>query len=387
MRQIWLLALNDLRLTARDRPAFFWILVLPIGMMWLFGSMGGGNASGPPTISLDVVNHDEGWISRAFVDELRADTVQMREFTADESAAAADRVRTLVIPEGFTAGVLGGEQQTVRLEREPDSNESFGIAAQVHVTRAIVRTLGRLVEMGGEGSEPTSDASLEEQRFRDLGERPRLVSLVVSSAGQGQPVPSGRAQSVPGILTFTVLMMTLIYGAVFLTLEKSSGMLRRQAVLPMPRSSLFLGKLLGRLLLAAIQILLLILAGRYVFGISWGTSVPALFLVLTSYATAVAGMATLLGAVLRTPAQASSVGWIVAMVMAAIGGCWWPAEVMPRWMWSAAHVVPTAWAMQAFHALITFGYGIEAVIVPSLVLFGFGALSALLGVRFLRFES
>ena len=75
------------------------------------------------------------------------------------------------------------------------------------------------------------------------------------------------------------------------------------------------------------------------------------------------------------------------MVMAAIGGCWWPAEVMPRWMWTAAHAVPTAWAMEGFHALITFGGGLDAVILPALVLFGFGLLSAALGVRYLRFES
>lgn len=386
MRQIWKLALNDLRLVARDRPAFFWILALPIGMMWLFGSMGGGSTSGPPTISLDVVNHDSGWVSRAFVDELRADTVRMRELSPDESAAVEDRVRTLVIPEGFTEGVLTGHPQSLQLVKEADTNESFGIAAQIHVTRAIVRTLGRLVEMDDEGSTSRLDVERAEQRFRELSLRPRLVSLAVSVAGRGQPVPSGRAQSVPGILTFTVLMMTLIYGAVFLTLEKSSGMLRRQAALPLSRSSLFLGKLLGKLLLAAIQILLLILAGRYIFGISWGDSIPALFLMLVAYATAVAGMATLLGAVLRTPAQASSVGWIGAMVMAAIGGCWWPAEVMPRWMWTAAHAVPTAWAMQGFHSLITFGDGLQAVIVPSLVLFGFGALSAVLGVRYLRFD-
>ena len=72
------------------------------------------------------------------------------------------------------------------------------------------------------------------------------------------------------------------------------------------------------------------------------------------------------------------------MVMAALGGCWWPSEVVPRWLWRASHVFPTAWAMDAFHALISFGGGIEAVWLPALVLFGFGALFSLLGVRFLR---
>ena len=72
------------------------------------------------------------------------------------------------------------------------------------------------------------------------------------------------------------------------------------------------------------------------------------------------------------------------MVMAALGGCWWPSEVVPRWLWHAAHVFPTAWAMDAFHALISFGRGVEAVVIPALALTAFGAVFSLLGARSLR---
>ena len=72
------------------------------------------------------------------------------------------------------------------------------------------------------------------------------------------------------------------------------------------------------------------------------------------------------------------------MVLAGLGGCWWPGEVMPQWLLTAAHVFPTAWAMDGFHALISFGRGVEGVVVPSLALLGFGALFGVLGARFLR---
>jgi ABC-type multidrug transport system permease subunit len=189
---------------------------------------------------------------------------------------------------------------------------------------------------------------------------------------------------VPGILTMSVLMMTSIYGGVFLTLEKASGMVRRQATLPLGRVQLLAGKLLGRVLIAALQIVMLVLSGRFLLGVSWGGSPLGLVLLLASYALAVAGMATFLGAVLDTPAQASSVGWIGAMVLAAIGGCWWPAEVMPHWLQRAALALPTTWAMDGFHALISFGRGADAVLLPAAVLLGFAALFVLAGARFLR---
>jgi ABC-2 type transport system permease protein len=188
------------------------------------------------------------------------------------------------------------------------------------------------------------------------------------------------------MLTFTVMMMTLIYGAVFLTQEKRSGMLRRQAALPLGRRRIFLGKLLGRLVLAAVQIAILVAAGRFIFGTSWGGSLLALALIMAAYAFAVGGLSTLLGALARTEGQASSIGWILGMVLAGLGGCWWPSEIMPRWLWSAAHVLPTAWAMDGFHALISFGRGLDGVWLPAAALIGFGLFFSILGARFLRYD-
>jgi ABC-type multidrug transport system permease subunit len=220
--------------------------------------------------------------------------------------------------------------------------------------------------------------------FARLGARPPLVRLEVSTAGQGRPVPGGLAQSVPGILTMLVMMMTVIYGGVFLTLEKRGGMLRRQVGLPVSLGQIFAGKLVGRLMVAGCQAVVLLLAGRLIFHVDFGSSPAGLALLLASYIFAVAGLATLFGAILRTPEQASAIGWIASMVMAAMGGCWWPSEIVPRWLWRAAHVFPTAWAMDAFHSLISFGKGIEAVVLPAAVLFAFGLAFSALGARYLK---
>jgi len=381
VRKILLLAVNDLRLTARDRASFFWMLLLPLAMMWLFGQMGGSRGGGPPKFSLTVVDRDRGWIARAFVGELASGNVELKELSPEEAEKAAKKVRTLVLPEGFTAKVLAGVQQKLTLEKDAGAAADFSRAAEVHIVRAIARTLALLVEMKESGA---LSASAPEAEFEKLQARPPLVRLEVSTAGHGHVSPSGMAQSVPGILTMIVLMMTVIYGGVFLTLEKRGGMLRRQVSLPIDRAGLFAGKLGGRLLVAGIEIVLLLLAGRFLFHLYLGSTFAGLIVLLASYAFAVAGLATLLGAVLRTPEQASAIGWIASMVMSAMGGCWWPSEVVPRWLWRASHVFPTAWAMDAFHALISFGRGFDAVLLPSAVLLGFGTFFSILGARYLN---
>lgn len=390
LAKIWRLALLDLRLTARDRAAFFWMLILPVAFMWLFSNLGGGDGS-PPKIHLTIEDHDGGWLARALVAELDDGRLELVEQTPADPAAGTDEgepeepPRVLVIPEGFTTGALAGEQQTLELASRGNANDQYTVAAQMHVVRVIARLLGRLVELRTRPGDDLDDDALRAGMAR-LAERPALVQLRVSEAGRGTPVVSGRAQSIPGTLTGIVLMMTMIYGGVFLAQEKVNGTLRRQAALPLTRGQIFTGKLLGRLLIAGVQIVILVAIGRFVFGLSWGASPLGLALVLATYAAAVAGMATLLGAVVATPDQASGIGWITSMVMAALGGCWWPSEIMPRWLWLAAHALPTAWAMDALHSLVSFGRGLESVLLPSVVLLAFGAASAWLGARWLRFE-
>ncbi len=385
MRRIILLALNDLRLTVSERSTLIWMLLMPIAFMWFFGQMNADDQPGPPRVALDVEDRDGGWLARAFVDDLAADHVSLTEVGPSGGDDATPRARTLVIPDRFSDGALAGEQQILRLEKHPGADQDFSLTAEVHIIRTIVRALARLVEL-----RPTTDrearagGAVAEEEFRRLGERSPLVSLEVSTAGAGRPVPRGMAQSVPGMLTMMVLMMTVIYGGVFLTAEKRDRMLLRQVALPVSRSQIFLGKLLGRLLVAGMQIVVLVLAGRTLFGLDYGRSTAGLLLLLVSYAVAVAALSTMLGALLSTPEQASSIGWMLSMVLAAMGGCWWPSEVMPDWLWSAAHVLPTAWAMEGFHALISFGHGLEAVLLPSAALLGFGLIFSAVGARFLK---
>lgn len=379
-RSIWLLALNDLRLTVKNRSAFVWMLLLPLAMMWLFGQSGG--SGGPPKISLSVANEDGGWIAEALIEELDGEQINLHTVGEDPETT---HLRTLVLPAGMSDRLMAGETQELRLELDPEANRNFGRGAEVNIFRALVRLQGRLLELQLLAPEATPSEELE-IGYRRLQELPPLVSLQVSQAGHGQPIPQGYAQSVPGMLTMIVLMMTLIYGGVFMILEKQQGMLRRQASLPLSRSGVIVGKILGRLCIAGMQTALLLSVAHFIFQQNLGSSWLALLLLTASYSVAVAGLSILLGAVLHTPEQASTVGWILSMVLAGLGGCWWPGELMPGWLQNVALLLPTRWAMEGFHALISYGYGVAEVVTPSLVLLAFGALFIAMAVRFLRLD-
>lgn len=374
--QVWRLGLNDLRLSTKDRAAFFWMLIMPVGMMWFFGNLG-GDPSATPSITLVVEDRDGGFLAQGLLAELQSD--QMNITLLEDWEREEPPPRILVIPEGASEKLLGGEKQVLKLELGEDSSESFSFGAQVTLTRALGRFLGSWVEVRSDDPPPEGEAL--KMRLEELADLPPTIKLEVTTAGKGQVVPSGRAQSVPGILTMVVLMMTLIYGGVFLTLERQEGMLKRQHSLPITRLDLIAGKVIGRFLIASMQIVVLLLIGRFVFRINFGPSLGALILLCFAFGTTVAAMSTLLGAVCRNPEQASTAGWIGSLVLAGLGGCWWPIEVMPAWLQFLGQALPTTWAMTGFHRMISFGQGIEGVWFPSLVLFGFTVVFTLIAAR------
>jgi ABC-2 type transport system permease protein len=167
--------------------------------------------------------------------------------------------------------------------------------------------------------------------------------------------------------------------------EREEGTLPRLITMPVSKVSIMLGKLAGIFVVGVAQIALLILAGVFLFGVSWGQSLAALTLVVLSFALAATSLGALLAAFTRTAAQATALDNIIVLSFSALGGTWWPLEIVPKWMQVLAHALPTAWAMDAFHDIITRGLSVEAVLPEVGALLGFAAVFFTIGIWRFRY--
>jgi len=121
---------------------------------------------------------------------------------------------------------------------------------------------------------------------------------------------------------------------------------------PIGRATLLGGKLLARYVVGVVQMLILFAFGHFVFGVSLGGSVLT-FLVLTLLVVfSMTGFSLLVAAFARTREQIIPLGLTVVMLVCAVGGCWWPLFMEPRWLQHVAHATPTAWAMDGLSDLI-----------------------------------
>ena len=107
-------------------------------------------------------------------------------------------------------------------------------------------------------------------------------------------------------------------------------------------------------------------------------------LTLLVFAWVAGSLGVLAGSVIASEDRVVGICVLVSLLMAALGGCWWPSEISPPALKVVALCLPTGWALKALHQLISFGSGFGEIITPIAVLFGFGAAANLLAARFFR---
>lgn len=386
MRNLVSIARHDLRLVLQDRSAVMWMIIMPVAFATFFGLVmgGGGGQPADAKVRLTVVDRDGGFLARALIEELASDRLDLVELAPTEAAEAPEKVRTLVIPEGFTADIVGGEKTTLRLEREPDTSSEAAAVAQARIVAAIARLIGRLVEIASQ-----EGLDLDEGVFATTGRAEDLVRLSSSFAGEARVVPSGFAQSIPGNVVMFVMLVALTYGAASISGERSGGQLRRLATAPVTRGEIVFGKIAGRFVTAGVQITVLVLvavAAKHLLGIHVGDDLLGMWMVLLVYAACVAPLGVMVGAWIRDPDRAASIGVLITMVMAAFGGCWWPLEFVPRNLQRVALALPTGWAMKALHQVVSFGRGVGDVTLELGALLGMALVFSLVASRSLRVE-
>lgn len=346
------LAKVDVKLALRDGGAIFWIFIAPFIWVFFFSAINQSPDPSKSRVSLGVLNDDPSPLARRLIEGLTSENFAVTEIVpgapGDDPPA-----RTLTIPAGFSDAVAARRKVELELRETKDADPQATLAARVALHRVIVRLLA--TEAFG-AMDPAEDSI-----------------TVKSSWGGGKVIPSGREQTIPGNLVMFVLIASQTYGSALLARERKNGILRRLLGSPLARWEVILGKMLGRAAIACVQVGVFVLIGLAIFRIHWGDSPLGLALVLVSLVLCAASLGLLGGALFKTPDAAAGISIVIVMVMSALGGCWWPAEVMPPWLRTAGHAFPTAWAMDGLHQLIAWGGGLSDVILPSLVLLAFAA--------------
>jgi ABC-2 type transport system permease protein len=204
-----------------------------------------------------------------------------------------------------------------------------------------------------------------------------LVSIANASTPEDVEYDPAANSSAGQLITWVFIPLLGI--AALFAFERQKGTLRRLLASPTPKATFLLGTIAGQVATALVQMLLLVVFGAVVMKLPWGRDPAALAVMLVSTALAAASLGTFLGTIVKSEAQANGLSIMIGMVMALLGGCWYPLDLFPRTVQSAVKVLPTTWAMQGLLDVVSRGQGIAAVALPAGVLLGFAAAFFVIG--------
>ena len=370
-RQAAFIARTDLWFMLRQRETLLWVFAMPLLFFYFIGTITSGfSGDGDPRDNLALqTSAPEGVVLDAIVHRL-----EERNFRVDRPTTPKELEsysRRLAIPSFTDDSVSAGTPVPSVLElRGEGLGSEFD---QFRVGRALYTVVADLAVLKASGQPVTADA------LKALASAPRHLTLSVTSAGKREDPPSGFSQAVPGTMVMFTMLILLTSGAILLVVERRYGLLRRLASTPITPGAIVCGKWLARMALGIVQVTFAMIVGRVIFKVDWGQGLPMVVLVLMTWAAFNASFSLLLGNVARTQPQMAGLGVLTSMVLAALGGCWWPIEITPKWMQSLSLALPTGWTMNAMHKLVNFGYDWTtalphvAVLAVATVVCGWGA--------------
>jgi ABC-2 type transport system permease protein len=397
MRKIFAIALKDVRLRFTGLLEWLFFLILPI--LFTIILAGGTGASPDNRVRLVVVDHANSSLSAemmAALENSEAVRPELTELDKAEDQFSQRRVSAiLIIPENFNIETLIDGKVELEMRKQP--NNLNALVAQQAVNSIISRVSSPIqiastslvtAEKIKAFASPTErqtffDESLSDARKLMADAPDRVMTQQGTTPDQIDYDP--RANSSAGQM-ITWVFIPLIGLSELFAIERQKGTLRRLLTTPTHQSVYLLGTISGMVVLALVQMTLLVGFGALVLHVNWGREISGLVVMLLSSTLAAAALGTMLGTFVKTSSQANGLSIMLGMVMALLGGCWYPLELFPQFVQKVVLILPTTWAMKGFMDLLAHGQNLAGILPEAGVLLGFATIFFIVGIRLFRYE-
>ncbi len=379
----------------RSRSGLFFTLLFPLMLLLVFGAVFSGSSTA--SYSIQIQNRDvtpsgsPSTLSLAFISTLnQTKTLSISSIppSADPRTYAQSKAnffgsqssRILVIPEGFQNNLLNGTTKVRLIVTSttlsflaknfsqfisPSQRQGIetGIAALNSTAAAFPGGNVSLLyysdpsDSGGQIVKQIIATVADSFNYRLVGATPVITfldqSLVVKQLNSVD-------YYVPGLIGAFVMTNGVIGLTSVATEFKRRGVLKRLSATPLSRFEWIVGNILSQTVLAVALTVVMILAGRLIFGV---TTTIDFYSAIIIFAGAVlfSGIGMLLAGLVKDPEAATGLGNAIAFPMMFLSGSFWPIDIMPSYLQSFARVLPLYYFSDGLRAAMVTGNTVIAL--------------------------
>jgi len=337
--RLWAMIIKEALQLRRDRLTFAMMFIVPIVQLVLFGFAINADPKGLPTAVL-AAEHSQ--LSRSIVAAIANTgyfTITREAATEAEADALLQRgdVQFVVtIPAGLTKKLVRGEDPQISVEADATDPATTGPAMNA-VTQAVNQTLAR--ELAG----PLSS------------QRPRDASVAIVLHKRYNPEGITRYNIVPGllgvILTMTMVMMT----ALAVTRERERGTMENLLAMPVKPIEVMAGKIAPYVLIGMVQVTVIIIAARLLFGVPFVGSVGLFAAATVLFITINLAIGFAFSTLAQNQLQAMQMSIFFLLPSILLSGFAFPFRGMPGWAQVIGEAIPATHFLRIVRGLMLKG--------------------------------
>jgi ABC-2 type transport system permease protein len=329
----------------RDRLTFAMMLGVPLMQLVLFGYAINND---PKSLPAALVAAGNDHYTRAIVSALqttdyyRFDHVAVSAAEAEALMASGAVSFVVTVPADLARRVDRGESPQILIEADAtDPSASSGAISTLSTlaTRALLRERG-----------------LERQAAESARE-----NLEVVVHRRYNPEGVSQYNIVPGLLGVILQMTMVMMTSMALTRETERGTMENLLAMPASPVEIMLGKVLPFLAVGSVQVAVVLVAAKLLFGVPFVGSMPMLLSAVLVFVLALVLLGYTISTVARTQMQAMQLTFFFFLPSILLSGFMFPYRGMPGWAQALGEILPLTHFLRIIRAVMLKGADFAAI--------------------------
>ena len=368
LRRLAAVARKEFIHVVRDPRALGIAIVLPMIMLMIFGyaltldldrvPLAVWDQSRTPQ-SRELVRRFEG--SRYF-------SVAARPGNYQEAEAAIEHGRVLmalVVPVDF--GKQVASERPTQVQVLADGSDANTTTLALGYAETIVRTYSQEILL---------------QKFQRLTGRAPALPLELRPRAWFNTDMESKVFIVPGLIAVIMMLITALLTSLTVAREWETGTMEQLISTPVRSSELILGKLAPYFVIGMVDMLLSVLAGRFLFDVPIRGSLLLLFTVSAIYLVGALSLGILISTKAKTQLLASQAAFVATFLPAfLLSGFMFDIGNMPKALQVVTYFIPARYFVTILRSLYLKGAGLAQLWPECLLMVAFGALMLLLAIH------
>jgi ABC-2 type transport system permease protein len=355
----------QLKLTLREKQAWFWGIFFPVILMVIFMVIFSGSSDDEFQSEIAIVAENSNPTSEMLLTQITQ--LSILDVKTGEPVSRETAEQWVKDQEVDAAIVLPESADDTSFVLVVNKEDERGVTTQA--LSAILDKMVQQANLSAVGAAPTFDIQFEsltsgsnELNYTDF----LLTGMIALSIAQGG-----------------------MFGMVDMVEMRRKGLIKRLRMTPAKMGIFGLSDMVMRLLFSVIQILLLSLIGVFIFGANLFINFPSLIVIFLIGALSFNALGYFFSSFSTTQNAYMGVANIVSFVMMFLSGVFFPVETMPEWIQPISNLLPLTYFAEGLRDSMVYETGLSS----STLWFGigvlviWGALSFILGALLYKRKS